>query len=49
MRDYIKLHAIVGTNTNVIAAARVTDRNGSDTLQLPTLLTTTSYHWMFTL
>lgn len=44
-RNYVKLHAIVGTNTNVIAAARVTDRNGSDTLELPALVTTTSQHF----
>ncbi|MCU1350710.1 MAG: Transposase, family protein/SWIM domain fusion, partial [Acidobacteria bacterium] len=29
-RDYLKLHALIGTKTNTIAAARVTDRNRHD-------------------
>ena len=29
-RNYVKLHALVGTKTNVIAAARVTDRDRHD-------------------
>lgn len=29
-RNYVKLHALVGTKTNVIGAARVTDRDGGD-------------------
>jgi transposase len=29
-RDYLKLHALIGTKTNVIAAAIVTDRNKHD-------------------
>jgi transposase len=37
-RDYLKLHALVGVKTNVIAAATVTDRNGADSPQLQPLL-----------
>lgn len=38
-RDYIKLHALVGTKTNVIAAAVVTDRTGADYTYFAPLLT----------
>lgn len=39
-RDYIKLHAMVGTTTNVIAAASITDRDAHDSLQFQPLLRT---------
>lgn len=29
-RDYLKLHALIGTKTNVVAAARVSDRDSND-------------------
>ena len=38
-RTYIKLHALVGTKTNVIAAANVTGRDRNDYHELPPLLT----------
>lgn len=38
-RDYIKLHALVGTKTNVIATASITDRDGADYNQFAPLLT----------
>jgi transposase len=38
-RDYIKLHALVGTKTNVIAAARITDRDRHDYNEFAPLLT----------
>lgn len=37
-RNYLKLHAMVGTKTNVITAAAVTDRNVNDSPLLPELL-----------
>jgi hypothetical protein len=43
-RDYVKLHAVIGTKTNVIAAAKVTDRNGADSPNLPALATKTAQH-----
>jgi transposase len=39
-RDWLKLHALVGTKTNVIAAAEITDRNANDSPQFVPLLTT---------
>lgn len=36
--DWLKLHALVGTNTNVIAAASITDRNANDSPQFAPLL-----------
>ena len=36
--DFVKLHALIGTKTNVIAAASVTERNGADSLQFQPLL-----------
>lgn len=36
--DYLKLHALVGVKTNVIAAAQVTDRDSHDSPQLPILV-----------
>jgi len=38
-RNYIKLHALVGTKTNVIAAASVTDRDRHDYNEFAPLLT----------
>jgi len=39
-RDYVKLHALVGTKTNVVAAATVTDRDAHDSPQFIPLLET---------
>jgi len=41
-RDFLKLHAIIGTKTNVITAAQVTDRNTHDSPMLPALVETTA-------
>jgi transposase len=38
-RSYLKVHALVGTKTNVIAAANVTGRDRNDYHELPPLLT----------
>ena len=38
--DWLKLHALVGTKTNVIAAASITDRNAHDSPQFAPLLNT---------
>lgn len=38
-RNYVKLHALVGTKTNVIASATVTDRDRHDYTQFAPLLT----------
>jgi transposase len=37
-QDYLKLHALIGTRTNVIAAATVTDRDAHDSPQLRPLI-----------
>lgn len=37
-RDFLKLHALVGTRTNVIAACEITDRNTHDTLEFKPLV-----------
>lgn len=37
-RNYVKLHALVGTKTNVIAAARFTDRDRNDYTQFAPLV-----------
>jgi transposase len=37
-RDYLKLHALVGTKTNVIAACRVTDRDRNDSIEFKPLV-----------
>lgn len=37
-RDYVKLHALIGTKTNVIAAARITDRDRHDTKEFRPLV-----------
>lgn len=39
-RDYLKLHALIGTKTNAIAAATVTDRNHHDSPQFRPLVET---------
>jgi transposase len=44
-RDYLKLHAIVGTKTNVVAAAHVTDRDTHDSPILPQLSQTAAQHF----
>jgi transposase len=41
-RDYLKLHAMIGTNTNVITACVVTDRNTHDGPMLPGLVASTA-------
>lgn len=38
--DWLKLHALIGTKTNVIAAATVTDRNANDSQQFAPLMET---------
>jgi transposase len=37
-RNYLKLHALIGTKTNVIAAVTVTDRNANDSPQFVPLI-----------
>lgn len=37
-RDYLKLHAVIGTKTNVIAVASVTDRDSHDSPQFAPLI-----------
>jgi hypothetical protein len=37
-QDWLKLHALVGTSTNVIAAASITDRDGADSPQFQPLI-----------
>ncbi|HEX5474860.1 MAG TPA: transposase [Vicinamibacterales bacterium] len=44
-RDYLKLHAMVGTKTNVIAAAVVSDRDTHDAPVLPQLAATCGQHF----
>lgn len=44
-RDYLKLHVVVGTKTNVIAACEVTDRDTHDSPLLPPLVETTAQHF----
>jgi transposase len=44
-RDFLKLHAIIGVKTNVIACAEVTDRNTHDSPMLPALVETTVTHF----
>ena len=44
-RDYLKLHVMVGTKTNVVTAAEVTDRNTHDAPMLPTLVAETANHF----
>jgi len=44
-RDYLKLHAIIGTKTNVVAAAHVSDRDTHDSPILPQLALTAAQHF----
>ena len=44
-RDYLKLHAMIGTKTNVVAAAYVSDRDTHDSPTLPQLAETTAQHF----
>lgn len=44
-RDYLKLHVMVGTRTNVITSAQVTDRNTHDAPMLPALVAATAEHF----
>ena len=44
-RDWLKLDAIVGTKTNVIAAASVTDRNANDSPQFAPLMQVASQNF----
>ena len=44
-RDYLKLHIMVGTKTNVITAAAVTDRFTNDSPLLPSLLNETATYF----
>lgn len=44
-RDYLKLHAIIGTKTNVVVAAHVTDRDTHDSPILPQLAQTAAQHF----
>jgi transposase len=44
-RDYLKLHVMVGTKTNVVTAAEVTDRNTHDCPLLPGLVAKTANHF----
>jgi transposase len=44
-RDFLKLHAMIGTKTNVIASAEVTDRNTHDSPVLPILAEATAQHF----
>jgi transposase len=39
---WIKAHAMIGVNTNVITAIRVTDGNGADSPELPALVASTA-------
>jgi transposase len=44
-RDYLKLHATVGTKTNVVTAVHVSDRDTHDSPILPALVTRTVQHF----
>lgn len=44
-RDFLKLHAMVGTKTNVVTTAHVGDRNSSDMTLLPKLTIETAEHF----
>jgi transposase len=44
-RDYLKLHAMIGTKTNVVAVASVTDRDTHDAPLLPRLTQTAAEHF----
>jgi transposase len=44
-RDYLKVHALIGTRTNVIAAVAVTDLKVADCPMLPSLVTEGAEHF----
>jgi transposase len=44
-RDWLKLHAMIGTKTNVITAAHVTDRDTNDSPVLPGLVAASAQHF----
>lgn len=44
-RDYLKLHAMVGTKTNVVTAAYVSDRDAHDSPFLPGLVAVTGQYF----
>jgi transposase len=44
-RSYVKIHAMIGTKTNVVTAAIVTDSGTGDAPMLPALLTETANHF----
>ena len=44
-RDYIKVHAMIGTKTNVVTAVAITDRDANDGPQFPALVERTSEHF----
>lgn len=44
-RDYVKLHAMVGTVTNVVTAAEATERDQHDSPMLPALVEQTMPHF----
>jgi transposase len=44
-RDYLKLHAMVGTKTNVVAAVYVSDRDTHDSPVLPALMASAAPHF----
>jgi transposase len=41
-RDYLKIHAMIGTKTNVVTAVAITDRNANDGPQFPALVDKTA-------
>lgn len=47
-RDWVKLHCAVGTKTNIITAAHVSDRDQHDSPFLPGLLNTTAQNFAIT-
>lgn len=44
-RDYVKLHVLVGTKTNVIAACKVTDRKRNDSAEFKPLVEEAAQHF----
>ncbi len=44
-KNYVKVHALVGTTTNIITSVKVTKGNVADTTQLPYLLGRTNRHF----
>lgn len=43
--DWLKMHVVTGTKTNVITAVEITDRDGADCPRLPALIETTAKHF----